>query len=156
MGETKLVPIDALRPNNWYINRAKLDRVRSAWSRGEQASLPPVLVTMIDGELSLIDGHARTYAAYENGVSEICTRLRDRLRCTNTSTERAPVRGSGASPTSRVGSWTRMSTRDSGSATAAHGCWRMRKAEAANTRCSRPAYRAALAKVRVILVTLVT
>jgi hypothetical protein len=71
MSSTELVRIDALRPNNWYINRAKLDRVRSAWRRGEQASLPPVLVTLIDGELSLIDGHARTYAAYENGVSEI-------------------------------------------------------------------------------------
>lgn len=71
MGGTMLVRIDALRPNNWYISRAKLDRVRSAWRRGEQASLPPVLVTRIDGELSLIDGHARAYAAYENGVPEI-------------------------------------------------------------------------------------
>jgi hypothetical protein len=71
MGETRLVRIDALRPNNWYINKAKLDSVRSAWRRGEHASLPPVLVTRIDGELSLIDGHARTYAAYESGASHI-------------------------------------------------------------------------------------
>jgi hypothetical protein len=71
MSSTEFVRIDALRPNNWYINRAKLDRVRSAWRKGKQASLPPVLVTLIDGELSLIDGHARTYAAYENGASEI-------------------------------------------------------------------------------------
>ena len=66
-----LVRIDALRPNNLYISRAKLDRVRSAWHHGKQSLLPPVLVTLIDGELSLIDGHSRTYAAYENGASGI-------------------------------------------------------------------------------------
>ncbi|MBD3367158.1 MAG: hypothetical protein GF405_03145 [Candidatus Eisenbacteria bacterium] len=63
--------IDELRPNNWYVNRAKLDRVRSAWANGEEASLPPVLVTHIDGELSLIDGHARTLGAFEAGAIEI-------------------------------------------------------------------------------------
>jgi hypothetical protein len=63
--------LGALRPNNWYVNQAKLDRVRSAWRDGEQASLPPVLVTRIDGELSLIDGHARACAAHENGASHI-------------------------------------------------------------------------------------
>jgi hypothetical protein len=60
-----------LRPNNWYINRAKLDRVREAWRAGEGYNLPPVLVTHIDGEPSLIDGHARAYAAFEKGRSEI-------------------------------------------------------------------------------------
>ena len=33
--------------------------------------MPPVLVSEIDGILSLIDGHARTYAAYERGESHI-------------------------------------------------------------------------------------
>ncbi len=71
MGESKLYRIDDLRPNNWYINRAKLERVRAAWKAGEQSTLPPVLVTHIDGELSLIDGHARTFAAYEAGATHI-------------------------------------------------------------------------------------
>ncbi len=71
MNKSGFVRIDALRPNNWYINKAKLESVRSAWRQGQQASLPPVLVTLIYGELSLIDGHARTYAAYENGMTEI-------------------------------------------------------------------------------------
>lgn len=61
----------ALRPNNWFINREKLDRVREAWRRGEQQHLPPVLVTEIDGELSLIDGHSRAFAAFENGATQI-------------------------------------------------------------------------------------
>ena len=77
MSNTEPVPIEALRPNNWYLNRAKLERVRSAWRRGEQGSLPPVLVTQIDGELSLIDGHARTYAAYENGAAAIPAIIED-------------------------------------------------------------------------------
>jgi hypothetical protein len=71
MGSAKLFRIDELRPNNWYINRAKLDRVRAAWASGDEDSLPPVLVTHIDCELSLIDGHARTFAAYEAGATEI-------------------------------------------------------------------------------------
>lgn len=60
-----------LRPNNWFISRVKLDRVRRAWSEGSQNGLPPILVTRIDGELSLIDGHSRAYAAYENGKEDI-------------------------------------------------------------------------------------
>lgn len=65
------VRIIELRPNNWYINQAKLDHVREAWQHGSQKNLPPVLVTEIDGSLSLIDGHARTYAAYELGETHI-------------------------------------------------------------------------------------
>lgn len=67
----------ALRPNNWFINAARLERVREAWPRGTQDDLPPVLVTEIDGALSLIDGHARTYAAYERGEAHIRALVRD-------------------------------------------------------------------------------
>ncbi len=71
MGDVRFFTILELRANNWYVNQAKLDRVREAWSAGTQDTLPPVLVTHIDGELSLIDGHARTFAAYEAGAIEI-------------------------------------------------------------------------------------
>ena len=67
----KFVKLLALRPNNWYLNHEKLKRVRMAWKSGEQDALPPVLVTEIDGELSLIDGHSRAYAAYERGETHI-------------------------------------------------------------------------------------
>jgi hypothetical protein len=63
----KSVRLLSLRPNNWYINREKLERVRSVWDNGDQDKLPPVLVTEIDGEASLIDGHSRAYAAFERG-----------------------------------------------------------------------------------------
>jgi len=71
VGDVRFFTILELRANNWYVNQAKLDRVREAWSAGTQDTLPPVLVTHIDGELSLIDGHARTFAAYEAGAIEI-------------------------------------------------------------------------------------
>ena len=71
MGSARMFRIEELRPNNWYVNRAKLDKVRAVWEAGEQLSLPPVLVTHIDGKLSLIDGHARTFAAYEAGAVEV-------------------------------------------------------------------------------------
>jgi hypothetical protein len=60
-----------LRPNNWYISQEKLDRVRTAWNNSGQDNLPPVLVTEIDGELSLIDGHSRAFAAFERGETHI-------------------------------------------------------------------------------------
>lgn len=71
MAEIREVRIDELRPNNWYLNRGRLDRVRSAWASGREHELPPVLVAMIDGQLSLIDGHARTFAAWEAGATTI-------------------------------------------------------------------------------------
>ena len=69
--KVQLANIISLRPNNWYINQAKLDKVRSAWQSGNHSKLPPVLVTKIDNELIQIDGHARTYAAFERGEKQI-------------------------------------------------------------------------------------
>ena len=66
-----------LQPNNWYISREKLDRVREVWERGLQDNLPPVLVSYIDGQASLIDGHSRAYAAYERGVTKILAHIED-------------------------------------------------------------------------------
>lgn len=76
-GTVQQVNILSLRPNNWYINQAKLDSVRGAWQNGNQTELPPVLVTRIDQEFSLIDGHARTYAAFERGEKKIKARIID-------------------------------------------------------------------------------
>lgn len=69
------VNLNDLRPNNWYINCAKLERVREAWLKGEQDLLPPILISEIDGTIALIDGHSRAYAAYENGQTRICADL---------------------------------------------------------------------------------
>ena len=71
MTNVQWVRVRDLRPNNWYINGAKLARVREAWQRDEQDELPPVLVTTIDCELSLIDSHSRAYAAFEQGQTHI-------------------------------------------------------------------------------------
>ena len=71
MTEMQRICLMDLQPNNWYINRAKLDSVRDAWQRGEQSVLPPVDVANIDGDLSLIDGHSRAFAALERGESHI-------------------------------------------------------------------------------------
>lgn len=70
-GTRERVSLMELRPNNWYISRTKLDQVREAWERGEEDHLPPVLVTAIDGELSLIDGHSRAFVAFERGETYI-------------------------------------------------------------------------------------
>ena len=68
---TKYVHLDKLRPNNWYLNVKKLENIRQAWRDGKQNLLPAVLVTTIDDELSLLDGHCRAFAAWENGAQAI-------------------------------------------------------------------------------------
>lgn len=60
-----------LRPNNWFLEKNKLKRVRQAWREGQQEKLPEIKVIEIDGELSILDGHCRVFAAWENGAAEI-------------------------------------------------------------------------------------
>ncbi|HHS50944.1 MAG TPA: hypothetical protein ENN07_07505 [candidate division Zixibacteria bacterium] len=71
----KLIEITKIRPNNWFINREKLDKVRKALERGTE--LPPVLVTEIDAELALIDGHSRAFAAFERGETHVLAEILD-------------------------------------------------------------------------------
>jgi hypothetical protein len=65
---TQYVKLDKLRPNNWFLDKAKLDGIREVWQRGDQYLLPAVVVTLIDNEYSLVDGHCRAYVALENGA----------------------------------------------------------------------------------------
>ena len=58
---TKYVTLNKLRPNNWFLDRKKLENIRMAWRDGKQHLLPAIFVTTIDGELSLLDGHCRAY-----------------------------------------------------------------------------------------------
>ena len=64
----KYVELCNLRPNNWFLDRNKLERIRKAWNDGKQELLPAVIVTMIDEELGLLDGHCRAFVAWENGA----------------------------------------------------------------------------------------
>lgn len=73
----KTVKLKDLRPNNWFINSEKLDKVREAWLNDQQNILPPVLISRIDGILALIDGHSRAFAAFENGQNEITADIRE-------------------------------------------------------------------------------
>lgn len=68
---TKYVALDRLKPNSWFLNRKKLDIVRQIWRDGNQHLLHAILVTTIDNELSLLDGHCRAFVAWENGAIDI-------------------------------------------------------------------------------------
>ena len=74
---TKFVKLDQLRPNNWFLDKTKLNKIREIWQRGEQHLLPAVAVTLIDNEFCLIDGHCRAYVALENGVGMILADIID-------------------------------------------------------------------------------
>jgi hypothetical protein len=60
--------LDNLRPNNWFLDKAKLESIRNVWKKGEQYLLPAIHVTLVDNEYSLIDGHCRAFVAIEYGV----------------------------------------------------------------------------------------
>jgi hypothetical protein len=68
---TETVDIHILRPNKWFLVREKVEKIRAIWSIGEQHKLPEVLVAVIESDLSLIDGHCRTFVAWENGSKNI-------------------------------------------------------------------------------------
>jgi hypothetical protein len=71
------VEISKLRPTFWYLERKKLEIIREAWRRGEESLLPPILVTNIDNEFTLIDGHCRAYVALINGATHIQALLKN-------------------------------------------------------------------------------
>jgi hypothetical protein len=68
--------LSLLRPNNLFLNERKVRSIQKIWKDGEADRLPPVLVTEIDGELSLIDGHSRAFVAWENGADSIACEFR--------------------------------------------------------------------------------
>jgi hypothetical protein len=68
---TTSVEISELRPTYWHLDRKKLEAVLEVWRRGEESLLPPILVTTIDNEVTLIDGHCRAYVALINGETYI-------------------------------------------------------------------------------------
>lgn len=53
----KELPIKELIPNNFYINKDKLEKIRKIYSEDENPVFPPVLVGIINGEYCLIDGY---------------------------------------------------------------------------------------------------
>ena len=61
MPEMQRIRLIDLQPNNWDINRAKLDSVREVWQCGDQNTLPPVDVANIDGgSAAVTNGWRRT------------------------------------------------------------------------------------------------
>lgn len=63
--------IETLVPNNLYLSADKVNKIEKAYQTGKTFYLPPILVADIDGELSIIDGHSRVYAAFKNKQNTI-------------------------------------------------------------------------------------
>lgn len=69
--KVELLEINNLRPNNLYLSSSKVDKIEVAYQVGKTYYLPPILVANIDGELAIVDGHSRVYAAYKNNFTTI-------------------------------------------------------------------------------------
>ena len=63
--------ISKIIPNNLYLNQTKLETLRNSYIIGDSELFPPILVGIIDDELSLIDGHSRTWVAHEMGMTKM-------------------------------------------------------------------------------------
>ena len=73
----RVVSIKSLRPNNWFLNKEKVEAIRLIWRKGQQDFLPPVLASEIDGQLALIDGNTRAFVAWERKQKLISIVLKD-------------------------------------------------------------------------------
>lgn len=65
------VSIKELIPNNFYLNEDKVESIRQIYNNNNEKVLPPIIVGIINGEYSLIDGHSRALVAFENGKKDI-------------------------------------------------------------------------------------
>jgi len=67
----EFIEIDKLIPNNLYLNGDKIEKLSNVLASEFDNIIPPVLVTIIAGEYSLIDGHSRAYRAMTLGKDRI-------------------------------------------------------------------------------------
>ena len=63
----KVISLKDLQPNNLLLNKTKVEVIRKTWDKGQQNHLLPILISEIDNQLVLIDGHTRTFVAWERG-----------------------------------------------------------------------------------------
>ena len=64
-----------LVPNNLFLNGDKVERLRAVSVEDFEERIPPVIVSRIDGQYALIDGHSRAYCAFEKGLHQIRARM---------------------------------------------------------------------------------
>ena len=79
----KWVSIKNLQPNNWFLNKAKLEVIRAIWSKGQQNTLPPILICKIDSLWALIDGHTRAFVAWERKQNLISVTIKQLSKIDN-------------------------------------------------------------------------
>ncbi len=65
------VDIDKLIPNNLYLNGDKVNALADIDLLETYDTLLPVMVTEIEGELSLIDGHSRVWSLWKLGLTKV-------------------------------------------------------------------------------------
>lgn len=67
----EMIQIENLVPNNLFLNGDKIDGLLNLSDEEFVDNIPPVLVTIIDGDYSLIDGHSRVYCAIKLRLTSI-------------------------------------------------------------------------------------
>jgi hypothetical protein len=65
--------LSQIQPSQLYISAAKLARVQAAFDPRQPASLGPLPVVMLEGQVVLTDGHTRAFAAFLAGLDEVLT-----------------------------------------------------------------------------------
>lgn len=71
------IEILKLKPNNWFLNSDKISKMRKIYKKKKNSVLPPILISKIHDEYSIIDGHSRAFVAWENGKQFINAEIQD-------------------------------------------------------------------------------
>jgi len=71
MAKVFTMKLDSIQPSQLYISSEKLEVVMRKFKPSKILSCKPIPVKKLEGQVVLVDGHTRTFAAFLFGLSEI-------------------------------------------------------------------------------------
>jgi hypothetical protein len=71
MTNTFQMKLNSIQPSQLYISSAKLDSVKKRLEHSKLVRIEPVPIKKLGGQVVLVDGHTRAFAAFLLGFSEI-------------------------------------------------------------------------------------
>ncbi len=77
MAATFILPLRDVQPTQLYINERKLAALEARYPPGTEATMEPVPVTRLRGQLSFTDGHTRAFLAWKRGMGAIIAYMDD-------------------------------------------------------------------------------
>ena len=71
MPELFKMKLAAMQPSQLFISAEKLRRVQEEFNPAKPETLRPIPVKYLDGQIVMMDGHTRAFAAHQAGLKEV-------------------------------------------------------------------------------------